>query len=109
MNRLVVTVVGIGYLKPWLLAQIRHDLTGQDSVRFEKTVDLPSLVGEHYDAILEFYGHDLGIRVARKHLGWYMDQVQTPRAMRSEILRSKDSKFVHHALTSALTETEIAA
>jgi tRNA-dihydrouridine synthase B len=32
----------------------------------------------HYEAMLSFYGRVLGPRVARKHLGWYMDGAATP-------------------------------
>ena len=33
----------------------------------------PSSICGHYEAMLGFYGRDLGVRVARKHLGWYLD------------------------------------
>ena len=36
--------------------------------------DLAQMIARHYDAMLGFYGIDLGVRVARKHLGWYLDQ-----------------------------------
>jgi tRNA-dihydrouridine synthase B len=26
---------------------------------------------EHYDAMLALYGRDTGVKMARKHLGWY--------------------------------------
>jgi tRNA-dihydrouridine synthase len=32
------------------------------------------LVCEHYQDMLCYYGSELGTRVARKHLGWYVDQ-----------------------------------
>ena len=38
------------------------------------------MVAGHYEAMLSFYGRDLGGRVARKHLGWYMDDAGTPAA-----------------------------
>jgi tRNA-dihydrouridine synthase B len=30
-----------------------------------------SLILEHYEAMLEHYGKDTGVKMARKHLGWY--------------------------------------
>ena len=33
-----------------------------------------------------FYEKALGLRVARKHLGWYMDEAGTPEALRREVL-----------------------
>jgi hypothetical protein len=36
--------------------------------------------------MLSFYGHALGGRVARKHLGWYMDEAATPPDLRRRVL-----------------------
>ena len=33
---------------------------------------LVDLISGHYEAMLSFYGSDLGVKVARKHLGWYL-------------------------------------
>jgi tRNA-dihydrouridine synthase len=48
----------------------------------------------HYEAILGFYGTELGVRVARKHLGWYMDQAKTDRQMRRALLTANDPRDV---------------
>ena len=36
------------------------------------------MVVEHYDDMLCFYGRDLGLRIARKHLGWYTGRGGAP-------------------------------
>ncbi|KIT18190.1 tRNA dihydrouridine synthase DusB [Jannaschia aquimarina] len=56
---------------------------GRDPVRPWNLCDIAL---EHYEAILSFYGRDLGARVARKHLGWYMDAAGTPAASRRQVL-----------------------
>ncbi|MGY9047536.1 MAG: tRNA dihydrouridine synthase DusB, partial [Rhodobacterales bacterium] len=48
------------------------------------------MICAHYDAMLGFYGVDLGGRVARKHLGWYMDQAVTPTDLRRRVLTEQD-------------------
>jgi len=91
--------------KPWLLAQISHDLWGATKPEIPRGNDLIRMVSEHYEAMLEFYGQDLGLRVARKHLGWYMDEAGTPSALRRQILTEKDPKKVHAMLPEALGQT----
>jgi len=59
--------------RPWLLAQIAASLSGRPVPPAPQGAELVALVGAHYDAMLGFYGRDLGLRVARKHLGWYAD------------------------------------
>jgi tRNA-dihydrouridine synthase len=54
--------------------------------------------------MISFYGRDFGQRVARKHLGWYMDDAQTPKALRTEILTQSDPDVVLSQIPSALTE-----
>ena len=50
------------------VAEIMAALNGDD---FAAPTDVGALVLDHYGSILSFYGMDLGLRVARKHLGWY--------------------------------------
>ena len=69
-----------------------------------KTKDLSELGQKHYQGMLSFYGEALGIRVARKHLGWYMDEANAPFALRREILTSQNPKHVHRNLPEALAQ-----
>jgi tRNA-dihydrouridine synthase B len=65
-------MIGRGaYGRPWLLGQVMHWLrTGSELP--EPNIDQQlSLILEHYTAMLEHYGKDAGVRMARKHLGWY--------------------------------------
>lgn len=96
--------------KPWLLAQICHDLYGAEAPDIPGGDDLIDMVRAHYQAMLEFYGSDLGLRVARKHLGWYMDEAGTPAALRRAVLTSRDTNEVMRLLADAFnTDAEAAA
>ena len=72
--------------KPWLLAQVAHDLFGAPAPVIPQGADFARMVSDHYEAIIRFYGEVIGLRVARKHLGWYMDEAGTPVALRREVL-----------------------
>jgi tRNA-dihydrouridine synthase B len=65
-------MIGRGaYGKPWLLGQVMHWLEHGGQVP-DPTIDQQySLITEHYDAMLSHYGSDTGVKMARKHLGWY--------------------------------------
>lgn len=58
---------------PWVLAQVAHALHGTPAPKVPQGADLANLVAGHYDAMLSFYGTELGARCARKHLGWYLE------------------------------------
>jgi nifR3 family TIM-barrel protein len=87
--------------RPWRLAQIAHALWGTTAPQVPQGAALADLVSGHYDAMLSFYGTDLGARVARKHLGWYMDAAGTPAALRKQILTETLPARVFRALRSA--------
>ena len=65
-------MIGRGaYGKPWLLGQVmRWWQTGE--VIGEPDIDEQfAVLMEHYGLMLDHYGRDLGVKMARKHLGWY--------------------------------------
>jgi len=76
--------------RPWRLSQIAAGLRGDAPVPAPRGAALGDLVARHYEAMLSFYGARLGGRVARKHLGWYLDDTNCPAALRRAILTEKD-------------------
>ncbi|UWR85849.1 tRNA dihydrouridine synthase DusB [Phaeobacter inhibens] len=88
--------------KPWLLAGVAHDIWGSAAPEVPTGSDLVQMVSAHYEAMIAFYGTDLGLRVARKHLGWYMDEAATPALLRREVLTAKAPKTVLQLLPDAL-------
>ncbi|WP_415402761.1 tRNA dihydrouridine synthase DusB [Tateyamaria sp. SN3-11] len=89
--------------KPWLLAEVAHALYGTPAPQIPTGQDLIDLVMEHYTEMLRFYGDVLGLRVARKHLGWFMDTAQTGPDMRRAVLTAKTPKATLDLLPRALT------
>ena len=90
--------------RPWILAQVAADLFGLPAPRIPSGTELAEMVCKHYEAMLSFYGTELGGRTARKHLGWYMDDAGTPPALRREVLTNRDPAAVLTALPVALAE-----
>ena len=88
--------------RPWLLARIAAALYGHTPVAAPEGRDFCQMVATHYDAMLGFYGTQLGLRVARKHLGWYMDYAATPSALRRDVLTAPTPAQVHRLLPLAL-------
>ncbi|WP_228243854.1 tRNA dihydrouridine synthase DusB [Porphyrobacter sp. GA68] len=65
-------MIGRGaYGKPWLLGQVMHWWRTGNAFADPDLSEQYALIREHYGAMLEHYGADIGVRIARKHLGWY--------------------------------------
>lgn len=85
--------------RPWLPGQ----LAGRGGAP-ETPEALADLVAEHYEAMLEHYGPAVGVRQARKHLGWYLEQhaPESPGELKRRIMTSDDPGVVHAAVREAL-------
>ncbi|WP_090220231.1 tRNA dihydrouridine synthase DusB [Litoreibacter janthinus] len=94
--------------KPWVLAEVAHALHGTPSPVIPEGHAYNDMVAGHYEDMLDFYGPVLGPRVARKHLGWYMDGAGTAASMRREVLTEKSPSQVLKLLPIALHERAVA-
>ena len=56
---------------------------------------------EHYEALLAYYGFEVGRRIARKHLAWYIGKSGGERAPVQAILRQEDPKRVRTMVADA--------
>lgn len=67
-------------------------LAGQISGSNQSTYDLV----QHYQDIIAFYGEELGVKCARKHIGWWLDLsgLMLDGPLRREIMTSKNSTLV---------------
>jgi len=92
--------------RPWLPAQVRAALVGQPKPQAPQGAALTALVADHYEAMLSFYGVNLGTKAARKHLGWYMDAAGTPAALRRRILTAPGPAGVLGLLPDAFAVPE---
>ncbi|MFD1343422.1 tRNA dihydrouridine synthase DusB [Litorisediminicola beolgyonensis] len=87
---------------PWRLAEIAAELFGHEAPTIPEGSALCNMISAHYEAMLTFYGSALGLRVARKHLGWYMDRAGTPTDLRRRILTGTDPAQVLSLLPDAI-------
>lgn len=87
--------------RPWILAEVAAQLYGLADPVIPVGQDLLDMVQGHYAAMLAFYGDELGGRVARKHLGWYMDGFGTNAALRKMVLTTRDPHDVIALLARA--------
>jgi tRNA-dihydrouridine synthase B len=65
-------MIGRGaYGRPWLLGQVIHWLDTGTQLPDPSLEQQLRLILEHYQDMLTLYGMDAGVKMARKHLGWY--------------------------------------
>ncbi len=101
-------MIGRGcYGRPWFTNQVGHYLAHKTVLPDPTYEQQYALVQEHFDAMLSHYGESSGLKIARKHLGWYskgisssaefrvaVNQADTPQAIR-DLLHNFYSHLIH--------------
>jgi tRNA-dihydrouridine synthase B len=88
--------------RPWELGRIAAALAGRAPEAAPCGAALAEIVCGHYEAMLGFYGAALGLRVARKHLGWYLDGLPASDGLRARVLTATDPAAVLATLVDGL-------
>lgn len=68
--------------RPWLCGQIAAHLAGEPVVPVPADEQL-AILRRHLQAVHDFYGEFMGVRIARKHVGWYLQDQPDYRARRT--------------------------
>ncbi len=88
-------MIGRGsYGKPWAVRQIMDELAGRTITAAPSGAALCDLMIEHYDLLLDYYGIESGIKIARKHIGWYLADLNDSEDVRRAINTLSDPDAV---------------
>jgi tRNA-dihydrouridine synthase len=98
--------------QPWLPGQIGRRLETGIIEAVPSPAEQLKYIRSLYDEICAHYGLRIGLRHARKHLGWALDvaaqcsraQASTIKAWRQKILTSEDAAGVHRSLQDAFDD-----
>lgn len=99
--------------KPWIFEEISHFLaTGKHLPERDLQVQHDIML-RHVSALHEFYGDMMGVRIARKHVAWYLQTRQNGKAFRKtfNIIESTQDqlKAINTYFEQAITQGEEAA
>ena len=93
---------------PWRLAEVAHGLYGTPAPVIPEGAALADMILHHYDDMLSYYGKHLGLRMARKHLGWYLEEAGLDHA-REHVLTATDPAEVTRLIRATFADMDMAA
>jgi tRNA-dihydrouridine synthase B len=86
-------MIGRGaYGRPWLLGQAIHWLRTGDRLPDPGLDEQFAVILDHYRAMLSHYGSEIGVNVARKHVGWYTRGLHGSAEFRNAFNQQSDPK-----------------
>ncbi len=77
--------------RPWIFREIDHFLRTGEHLPPPMVEEVRHLMDEHLRAHYQFYGEYLGVRTARKHIGWYVQDLEGGEAFRQRMNRMEST------------------
>ena len=77
--------------RPWIFREIAHYLATGELLAAPATAEVRAILLEHLHALHAFYGEEQGVRIARKHLGWYAKDRPENGAFRAVVNRAQSA------------------
>jgi tRNA-dihydrouridine synthase B len=88
--------------RPWLPGQIAHYLATGETPARPNTIELQHLLMQHLQDHYAFYGEFTGVRNARKHISWYLEDFQLPDECMQTIYRAQTTQEQLDAVNAVL-------
>ena len=94
-------MIGRGaYGRPWFLNQAIHYLRTGERLPDPSLAEQYAIVRAHFDAMLSHYGSETGVRMARKHIGWYSKGLPASAEFRAAVNRETEPAKVRAMLAA---------
>ncbi len=77
--------------RPWIFGEIARYLATGEIVASPEPAEVRDILLGHLDDLYAFYGEQQGVRIARKHLGWYAKDRSENAAFRSVVNRAESA------------------
>ena len=78
--------------RPWIFRQIRHYLESGELLPEPPMAFIAETLLGHLQQLHEFYGEPQGVRIARKHLGWYSAGQENAVEFRARVNRAETAR-----------------
>ena len=78
------------YGRPWLINQIEKELNHQLQILPPTIEEQKTIVIQHFQEMVDYYGEQIAIPLARKHIGWYSSGFKNGASFRADINTTKE-------------------
>jgi tRNA-dihydrouridine synthase B len=90
--------------RPWIFREVAHYLRTGTELPAPDPAEVAAILLGHLEALYAFYGERDGVRIARKHLGWYAKDRPENAAFRAVVNAAEDAA-TQRALTRRYFES----
>lgn len=90
--------------QPWLFREIEHYLNTGNPSEKPTITEVRDIMLEHLENLYKHYGDAAGVRVARKHISWYLRQTHHAFAFRHKINQVEDTRQQYRLVSQYFEE-----
>jgi tRNA-dihydrouridine synthase B len=73
--------------RPWIFSEVEAALAGRPLPPEPVAAEVRDIMSAHLRDLYEFYGPEAGVRIARKHIGWYCRERPLAQAFRQSVMQ----------------------
>ena len=77
--------------RPWIFREVAHYLETGEELPPPSPAEVRDILLGHLDDLYDFYGEFMGLRIARKHLGWYAKDRPENATFRTVVNRAESA------------------
>jgi tRNA-dihydrouridine synthase B len=93
--------------QPWLFRQMDHYLKFNEKLENPPQAEMRTIVLNHLEELYSLYGKQQGVRIARKHIGWYLDNMLGSQQFKQKVFSVADADVQFNMVRSYLQDTEL--
>ena len=86
------------YGKPWLINQIHQEINNLPISATPNLKEQKDIVLNHLNSMIEHYGEDVALPLARKHIGWYSSGIKGSAEFRARVNTLRDAKILKETI-----------
>jgi tRNA-dihydrouridine synthase B len=94
---------------PWIFRELNHYLQTGKELTPPDANEVHAVMNEHLRRLHRFYGERTGVRVARKHIGWYLKDRPDSKLVLYDLMRVLTSKEQFQLLEKHFLTNQMAA
>ncbi len=93
--------------QPWLFRQIDHYLKFNKKLEKPSLAEIRTIILNHLNELYSLYGKQQGVRIARKHIGWYLNNMLGSQQFKQKVFSVADADIQFNMVRSYLQDAEL--
>ena len=77
--------------RPWLFREVDHYLKYNNLLDSPPLSEVSAIMLDHLDSLYSLYGKEKGVLIARKHIGWYLDNLVNGHDFKKKVFAATDA------------------